>query len=223
MQKISKRLKAITKYIPPYTTLADIGTDHAYLIIYAMEQGLIYKAQAIDNKPGPLASAKKNCIKKGLEEQVEFTLASGLHSFNPEMEVVVIAGMGANTIIEIIEEAFETAKKVKRLILQANTHLNSLRIYLDGAGFEIEKEEILEEKNKFYEIIQVRYTGRKNTLSRMDYLFGPKLRKEKTEIFLKKTQKNYKEKLKQFSVVKFEAEKEQLQEELNLYEEVLHI
>ena len=35
---ISKRLKAIAKYIEGYDTLADIACDHGYLGIYAVEE-----------------------------------------------------------------------------------------------------------------------------------------------------------------------------------------
>lgn len=223
MQKISKRLKAITNYIKPYQTLADIGTDHAYLIVYALQNGFIKKAQAVDNKIGPLTSAKNNCIRNGVVEQVEFTLASGLRDLNKEIEVVVIAGMGGNTIQEILTEDLKAAKLVKRLILQANTHLESLRKFLDETGFVIEEEEILEENKKIYEIMQVRYIGSSPSLIDVDYVFGPKLRLEKTDLILKKAQKLYKEKQKQLTHSKTTCEKNRIENELEVIKEVLGI
>lgn len=223
MQKISKRLKAITNYIKPYQKLADIGTDHAYLIVYALQNGLIQSAQAVDNKIGPLTSAKQNCIKNGVVEQVDFTLASGLRELSREIEVVVIAGMGGNTIQDILTENLETAKLVKRMILQANTHLDSLRKFLDETGFVIEEEEMVEENKKIYEIMQVRYTGSSPSLTDADYIFGPKLRLEKSNVFLKKAQKLYKEKQKQAAHCKSFDEKNKVETELKIIKEVLQV
>ena len=56
---MSKRIKEIASFIMPYKSVADIGTDHGYLLLEAFNLGINF-AQAIDNKVGPLNSAKNN-------------------------------------------------------------------------------------------------------------------------------------------------------------------
>lgn len=55
--KLSKRLQAIADLIKKYKQgeiLADIGTDHAYLPCYLVENDIINKAYACDIASGPI-------------------------------------------------------------------------------------------------------------------------------------------------------------------------
>ena len=58
---VNKRLEIVNKYIDINDTLADIGCDHGYLGIMAINKGVKF-VQFIDNKLGPLSSAKQNCV-----------------------------------------------------------------------------------------------------------------------------------------------------------------
>ena len=55
---LSERLHAVADLVTPGLRLADIGTDHAYIPIYLVEQGRIPSAVAMDINRGPLAIAK---------------------------------------------------------------------------------------------------------------------------------------------------------------------
>ena len=57
-----KRLKEIIKYINNSDIVADIGCDHGYLLKLAVDEKKIIKGYAIDNKVGPLNSAKNNLV-----------------------------------------------------------------------------------------------------------------------------------------------------------------
>ena len=53
------RLEKVLSFIDKTDCLADVGCDHGYLAIMAIEKGVSF-VQLIDNKKGPLDSAKIN-------------------------------------------------------------------------------------------------------------------------------------------------------------------
>ena len=181
-----KRLNAISKFIYPYRRIADVGSDHGYLIKIAFDNNLIDFAYAIDNKQGPI-----NACKKTLSDynNVKYFLSDGLTSIDETVECVIIAGMGGLLIKEIIEKGFNKLNTVKRLILQANKDEYKLRKYLCENGFYIKDEAIIEEDNKIYEI-DVFEKG-KEEYSFEELYFGKVLMKKKDPIFIKKWKNKY--------------------------------
>lgn len=178
---ISERIKRIASYIKPYKVIADVGCDHGYLIKYAFDNYDITEAYAIDNKKGPLDSAKNNLKDYN---NVKYFLSEGLDSVDENVEVVVIAGMGGMLIKDIISNNISRIDNVKRFVLQANKNVYELRKFMNDNGFMITNEEILEEDGKFYEIVV--FEKGKDNYSFDDLFFGPVLLKEKNEVFLKK-------------------------------------
>lgn len=178
---ISERIKRIASYIKPYKVIADVGCDHGYLIKYAFDNYDIKEAYAIDNKKGPLDSAKNNLKDY---DNVKYFLSDGLDSVDENVEVVVIAGMGGMLIKDIISNNISRIDNVKRFVLQANKNVYELRKFMNDNGFMISNEEILEEDGKFYEIVV--FEKGKDNYSFDELFFGPVLLKEKNEVFLKK-------------------------------------
>ena len=58
--KISERLRTVAHLIRPGNSVADIGTDHGYLPIYIVKQGIADKVIAMDVRKGPLEKARNN-------------------------------------------------------------------------------------------------------------------------------------------------------------------
>lgn len=183
--KKNERISKIANFIPPQQFVADIGCDHGYLIIEAFKNHYIKKAQAIDNKEGPLTSAIKNLQNTKYFNQVEFCLSSGLEKLNPNVDVVVMAGMGGLLIAELL---FKGSDKInnQKLILQANKHVHELRTFLWEQSFEIIEEEIIFEGEKYYEILIARKSLTKQPYIESDLMFGPINLKRREEVFLKK-------------------------------------
>ena len=190
--KLSKRLKAVADYVDKGAKLADIGSDHAYLTTYLVQKNEVEFAVAGEVVKGPFEIAKNHVAQANLKENIQVRLANGLAAIEnvDKIDTIVIAGMGGILISEILEAGKGKLSSVKRLILQANNHEDTLRQWLTEHQFVIKAEQILLEAGKFYEIIVAEPTTNENpVLSANDLLFGPFLSKEKSVIFQQKWQK----------------------------------
>lgn len=158
MIKIDERLLACSEYVRPNTKLVDVGTDHAYLPIYLIQKKIISKAIASDINKEPLKSAISNITKYGLEDKIKVILSDGLLNIeSEEVDDIVIAGMGGESIIHIIEKANWLKDSSKNLILQPMSMEEVLRKYLLENNFEIKREKAVISKNKVYVVMNIVY------------------------------------------------------------------
>ena len=101
---LQPRLQAIADLVPQGSRIADVGTDHGYLPIYLLQRNRISCAIATDIRPGPLEHGKRTAREWGREHQISFRLCDGLAEVSPqEVDTVVIAGMGGETIAAILD------------------------------------------------------------------------------------------------------------------------
>ncbi|KOY80927.1 tRNA (adenine-N(1))-methyltransferase [Lysinibacillus macroides] len=188
-QKLSKRLEAVAKFIPSGATIADIGSDHAYLPCYLVHKGIVLHAIAGEVVKGPYESAVKQVQKEGLAAKITVRLADGLAAIEPtdHVDTVAIAGMGGPLIVAILEKHPEKLQGVTRLILQPNIHAKVIREWALAHNWAILDEEILEEDDKIYEIV-VLQRGQME-LSDAEILVGPRLSQRQSPTFIKKWQR----------------------------------
>lgn len=213
---LSKRLKVVLDYIENDDIVADIGCDHGYLGIACIEKGIKF-VQLIDNKEGPLSSAKAN-LKNYDSSKYELTLSDGLDLINNLVDTVVICGMGGELIVDIINNHLDIVKNMKKVIVQANTKINYLRKYLSEHSLKIVDESIVEDMDKIYEIIVFTYEECSEKLDDFDILFGPCLRKEKNTVFIKK----WTERLNEYNRILSNSYVEEIKKEKEMIEEVLY-
>lgn len=103
--QLSERLRAVAALVMSGGTVADIGTDHAYIPIYLIQTDAVSRAIAMDVNPGPLSRAREHIAQYGLESEIETRLSDGLAALRPgEADSVVIAGMGGALMRRILEE-----------------------------------------------------------------------------------------------------------------------
>lgn len=183
MIQINKRLTKVSEYLN-HNKLADIGSDHAYLPIYAIQNNLVKEAIAGEVVKGPFLSAQKNTELHGLSKSIEIKLGDGLEVVNDTVDVITICGMGGPLIAQILDEGKEKLTHYPDLILQANIHALPIRQVLQKLGYNIETEQLIKDKKHIYEII-VAKKG-KMQLSENELKFGPKLMIEKDKLFYEK-------------------------------------
>lgn len=155
--ELSKRLQAVADLVSPGMRLADIGTDHAYIPIYLMENEKIPQAIAMDINKGPLERAEKHIKVHGLEDQIQTRLSDGMTKLQAgEADSAVIAGMGGALMIKILEEGRETALQLQELVLQPQSELEKFRMYLLENGYRVLAEDMVYEGGKYYPMMKVK-------------------------------------------------------------------
>lgn len=154
--ELSPRLRSVADLVPGGARLADIGTDHAYLPAWLILHGVIDRAIAADLREGPLERARLTAAKYGLAERMSFRLCNGLTGVGPdEAQVIVIAGMGGETIADILSAAPWTREADKLLLLQPMSAQPELRRWLWEKGYTIQREVLSREGETLYVTFQV--------------------------------------------------------------------
>ena len=189
MKRISldARLLSAAKLVRPGAKLADIGTDHAYLPIYLLNEGAICAAVCSDVNRGPLDKAKENVASCGFSELVDFRLCNGASELEEYGATdYAICGMGGELIAEILSAAPYLKNPDYRLILQPMSRQSKLREYLAGAGFSVLRESYSESAGKRYVTILASYDGVVRELLPLESEFGNSLQSYRTDEIAKK-------------------------------------
>lgn len=154
--ELSARLQTIAQQVPQGARLVDVGTDHGYLPVWLLQNGRVEKAIASDLREGPLERARATARQYGIEETLSLRLCDGLAGIEAnEVDTVVIAGMGGETIASILRAA-PWAHQDKLLLLQPMTGMPQLRRWLQENGYAILSERVAQEGTKLYSIWTVR-------------------------------------------------------------------
>jgi len=173
---LSERMLRTAAMVSHGNRTADIGCDHAYTSIYLVEQGIAPQVVAMDVNAGPLARAKENVVRFGMEDKISLRLSDGLAKLLPgEADTILIAGMGGPLMERILAACPETVKAAKELILQPQSELGRFRRFVQSIGFRIAEEDMLFEDGKYYTILRAEQ-GKDETWSEGEYLYGKRLR-----------------------------------------------
>lgn len=153
---LGPRLRAIASLAPENCrVLADIGTDHGYIPAALLLEGRIQRAVAADVGREPLEHARRTAARLGLEDQIDFRLGDGLSVLEPgEADVIVIAGMGGDTISGILEAAPWSGDGAL-LLLQPMSRAETLRRWLLERGYTVLAERLVQDKGTLYPILTV--------------------------------------------------------------------
>lgn len=172
---MTPRLLAIASFAEQNSTVADIGTDHAYIPIWLVKNGIAKSALAMDINQGPIHRAEENIKRFSLDDKIKTRLSDGLCALLPgEADTVIIAGMGGILINQILSASKELYPHIKRYILQPMTAVEETRKFLEQNGFSIENERLAQEDNKIYCVISA-VRGEMKMEREIEYYIGTKL------------------------------------------------
>ena len=152
---LSKRLLVCCGFVSPGDRVADIGCDHGYLGIYLLKNNIAASVIASDVNEGPLQSAVRNAEKFGVRDQMTFYLSDGVRNIPRDFDTLVCAGMGADTMVSILEAAPWLRSAQYRLILQCQSKTPMLRQYLSEQGWRITQETVLRDGKFLYTVMEV--------------------------------------------------------------------
>lgn len=154
---ISKRLQVCAGFVAYGERVADIGCDHGYLGIYLLLNNKASSIIAADINPGPLQAAIVNSEKYGVRDKMQFFLSDGVANIPRDFDTMVFAGVGADTMISVLEAAPWLRNRKYRLILQCQSKTPLLRQYLSGHDWRIHEETVLEDGRFLYTVMEVSY------------------------------------------------------------------
>ncbi len=154
MTIILKRLLAVADMIIRNEIIADIGADHALLPLYLLEQQLIPAAIIGELGDGPYQRSLKAVQSSGMNDLIKVRQGDGLEVLTGgEVGTVVLAGMGGDTIVEILSRNEAKASSFKRYVFQPMSKAGVLRRFLAGHGWPIIGEQLIWENDKFFVVI----------------------------------------------------------------------
>ncbi|MCL2884566.1 MAG: class I SAM-dependent methyltransferase [Oscillospiraceae bacterium] len=139
------RLNCLFDLVQPGERVADIGSDHAFLSIALVSAGRTVRVIATDIRKGPLETAARHIEKAGLTGAIELRQGDGLSVIHSvEVDAVIIAGLGGETIAAILAAAPWAAEK--RLLLQPMTHADRLYAFLRAAHIPVREEHVVDKR-----------------------------------------------------------------------------
>lgn len=154
---LSNRLLACCGFVVSGDRVADVGCDHGYLGIHLLQEGIASFVIASDINEKPLESALHNAYKSGVQGRMSFYQSNGVRSIPRDFDSLVCAGMGADTIISILDAAPWLKDRRYRLILQCQSKTPALRQYLYDQGFAIRQETLAQDGKFIYPVMEVLY------------------------------------------------------------------
>lgn len=175
----------------------DVGTDHAKLPIYLLQNKICSKVVATDINKGPLERAERNiCMHLSKEQQKSISLihTDGLCSLDASgVDTVIISGMGGELIIKIIKSAPEGFFKNPEIwfILQPQKNIDLVRSFLYSSGYCIKNECLVKEQGRIYPVILAHYDAKVRKRSLIELHLGEHIIKENSELFSEYFAKQY--------------------------------
>lgn len=151
---ISRRLLACADFIAPGLRVADVGTDHGYLAIHLLREGIASHVLAADIAPMPLQRARDNARRFGLTQGISFHMCDGVRGLPRDFDVLVIAGLGADTMVGILRGGPWLLRGGYRLVLQCQSSQNELRQFLSESGWAIIREEPVRDGKFLYTVLE---------------------------------------------------------------------
>lgn len=180
--RLSKRLELVASFVPKGSRVADVGCDHGYIPIELVGRGICPEGIAMDVGKGPLKRAGSHIQARGLSGKISTRLSDGLSALMPgEADSAVIAGMGGELVIHILESGRHLWDSMGQFILSPQSELEKVRYYLEENGFRIEKEDMVLDEGKYYTVMLVK-RGTMNYGKLHWYRYGKELIAQKNKV-----------------------------------------
>ena len=163
---MTDRLREIFSSLPGCNIFADVGCDHGYIAKAMLDSNKCNLAIVSDISAKCLQKAQtllKDYVDLGRAESV---VSDGLKKIN-SADLVLIAGMGGEEIVAILENA---PFLPERLVLQPMKNCDKVRVAVVNKGYRIEKDYCFSAEKKYYDLIVL--TRGEDSLTEEEIEFG---------------------------------------------------
>jgi tRNA (adenine22-N1)-methyltransferase len=152
------RLAAIVDRVPPGSRVADVGSDHGRLAESLLRSGRAVACIATEKRAHRLDVLRARLATGRPLAGLELRVGDGLAPLVPadRIDVIVLAGMGGDTIRRILDRAIVDRLSPSRLIVQPQTRHADVRAFLRRAGFRLIDECAVREDDRHYVVIVAR-------------------------------------------------------------------
>lgn len=221
--KITKRLEKIANLVEEGKSVIDIGTDHGLVPLYLAKNEISNDILATDISKKSLQKLEDK-LDENLKKIIKTKVCDGLDKVEvKENQIAIIAGMGAVTIIEILNKNIEKVRKLDYVICEGNIGNEKLRKFLNENNFYIDKDFLIKDGRKHYDIIRFK-NGKDRKLSLGEIYFGKFVYQDFNPLLKKRLDQIYRKNLKfKENIEKFSENKEGLdliEERIKAIEEV---
>jgi tRNA (adenine22-N1)-methyltransferase len=145
---LPKRLRAIAELVPAGAPVVDVGAGHGLLCLWLLARG---------RAPWCIATERNDASGVRLADLgdvpgLEVRLGDGLEALGDEdrPEVLVVSGLGARSMVRIIEKGGERVSRLRRLVLQPQTEAGRLRRWIANRGLATVDERMTLDRGRFY-------------------------------------------------------------------------
>ncbi|WP_297281224.1 class I SAM-dependent methyltransferase [uncultured Anaerococcus sp.] len=186
-----KRLKDIINIVDPGKMVIDVGTDHGLVPLYLAKNAISNNILATDIS-APSLKKLEDELDENLRKSIKTKVTDGFKGIEIQPnQIAIIAGMGGNTIIDIIDDSMDFAKNLDYMILASNIATEKLRRFLTENNFKITRDFLTYENNKYYDILKVEY-GNANSLDLSEIYYGFENIENKNPLLIAKLEEDYK-------------------------------
>ena len=190
MIELGERLTRVASFVSNGAKVCDVGSDHAYLPVYLIQNDQITCAIAGEVVDGPYLSAKQTVHDYRMEDRIEVRLGDGLQILSKEDNItaVTICGMGGELISRILDAGYSGGhlNGKERLILQPNVAEHFVREWLMNHSYRIVQETVVRDNHRLYEIIVAEPVDKRVEYTELELKYGPILLKESSELSVAK-------------------------------------
>lgn len=166
---MTDRLNRIFEKLEKCGVFADIGCDHGYIAKAMLDSGKCQKAIISDISAKCLSKAQDLLEVYLCSGKAESVVSDGFEKIGL-CDQALIAGMGGEEIVTIIERAKVQNKLPEKLVLQPMKNCDKVRLCAVNSGYKVISDKVFKSSGKFYNLITLAFG--EDFLTEEEIIFG---------------------------------------------------